>query len=171
MRKGDLRRLMHQAASNIPDRVWRSVEVWALVADTAEYRQATTVLAYASLPTEVDTAGLCARVVADGKVLMLPRVEGDHLVAVVDRGEYRSGYAGIREPRGEPVDPTSIDVCVVPGLAFTSAGHRLGRGGGHYDRFLTGLPAATIGVCFAEQLVDELPVEAHDVVMQRVLTA
>ena len=74
-------------------------------------------------------------------------------------------------PEEEP-DPATIDLVVVPGVAFTAAGHRLGQGGGWYDRFLTGLRpgVARIGVCFAECLVDELPTEAHDVVMDLVLT-
>jgi 5-formyltetrahydrofolate cyclo-ligase len=60
----------------------------------------------------------------------------------------------------------------VPGVAFTAAGHRLGQGGGWYDRFLSGLRpgVARIGVCFAECLVDELPTEAHDVIMDLVIT-
>ena len=74
-------------------------------------------------------------------------------------------------PEDEP-DPATIDLVVVPGVAFTAAGHRLGQGGGWYDRFLTGLrPGVTrIGVCFAECLVDDLPTEAHDVTMDRVIT-
>jgi len=74
-------------------------------------------------------------------------------------------------PEDEP-DPATIDLVVVPGVAFTAAGHRLGQGGGWYDRFLTGLRpgVARIGVCFAECLVDELPTEDHDVVMDLVIT-
>jgi 5-formyltetrahydrofolate cyclo-ligase len=70
------------------------------------------------------------------------------------------------------VDPATLDVVVVPGLAFTPDGHRLGQGGGHYDRFLTRVRPGclTIGVCFREQLVAELPVEAHDVPLTAVVT-
>ena len=62
------------------------------------------------------------------------------------------------------VDPAELDVVVVPGLAFTLDGRRLGQGGGHYDRFLPRLrpDCVTIGACFAEQLVDDLPREPHD---------
>lgn len=74
-------------------------------------------------------------------------------------------------PEDEP-DPTSVDVVVVPGLGFTPAGDRLGQGGGWYDRFLSGLRAdvQAVGVCFDVQLVDALPVEAHDVRMALVVT-
>lgn len=70
------------------------------------------------------------------------------------------------------LDPVALDGVIVPGVAFTAAGRRLGQGGGHFDRFLPRLdPAAlTIGVAFAEQLVDDLPAEAHDVAVQLVIT-
>lgn len=75
-------------------------------------------------------------------------------------------------PEQDP-DPTTLDVVVVPGLAFTRRGDRLGQGGGWYDRFLPRLrpDAVTIGVGFREQLVDELPVEPHDIALDRIITA
>ena len=74
-------------------------------------------------------------------------------------------------PEDEP-DPAGVDVVVVPGLAFTVDGHRLGQGGGWYDRFLARVDdrCVTIGVCFAEQLLADLPREQHDVVLDRVVT-
>jgi 5-formyltetrahydrofolate cyclo-ligase len=75
-------------------------------------------------------------------------------------------------PDHEPA-PSTVDVVVVPGLAFTADGHRIGQGGGWYDRFLAGIrpDAVTVGVAFREQLVDELPVEPHDVRLHHVVTA
>ena len=76
--------------------------------------------------------------------------------------------------RVEPgdADPATLDAVIVPGLAFTTDGRRLGQGGGHFDRFLPRLPAAcvTIGVCFHEQLVADLPTSAHDVHVHYVVT-
>jgi 5-formyltetrahydrofolate cyclo-ligase len=70
------------------------------------------------------------------------------------------------------LDPTLLDVVVVPGLAFTPAGARLGRGGGHFDRFLTrlGEGCLRIGVAFREQLVTELPTADHDIAVDVVVT-
>jgi 5-formyltetrahydrofolate cyclo-ligase len=70
------------------------------------------------------------------------------------------------------VPPRDIAAIIVPGLAFTKAGQRLGRGGGYYDRYLASLPSTTqkIGVCFALQLVDGLPIEPHDQKMDAVFT-
>lgn len=71
----------------------------------------------------------------------------------------------------DDVDPTWPDVVVVPGLAFTAAGDRLGQGGGWYDRFLsrTRHDTVSIGVCFATQVLDSLPTEPHDVTLDLVV--
>jgi len=71
-----------------------------------------------------------------------------------------------------PPDPLTIDVVIVPGTAFTLDGHRLGQGGGWYDRFLQTVrpDCVTIGVAFGPQIVDELPIEPHDVRLDHVVT-
>lgn len=70
------------------------------------------------------------------------------------------------------IDPQTLDVVVVPGLAFAVDGRRLGRGRGHYDRFLAavGPTCLSVGVGFSEQLVDDVPVVAHDVRLDAVVT-
>ena len=73
---------------------------------------------------------------------------------------FRSGHA-------LPLDV--VDFVIVPGLAFTAAGDRLGYGSGYYDRFLPRVSAPNVGVCFREQLIDELPITEHDVRVQRVI--
>ena len=68
--------------------------------------------------------------------------------------------------------PETIDLILVPGLAFSKDRHRLGRGGGFFDRLLAG-PAAKafkIGICFSFQLLDTTPTEAHDIVMDAIVT-
>ena len=83
------------------------------------------------------------------------------------------GVTGIRTvtPESDP-DPSGVDVVIVPGVAFTAAGDRLGQGGGWYDRFLARVrpDAVTVGVCFTEQVLDGLPVEEHDIALDRVVT-
>lgn len=71
-----------------------------------------------------------------------------------------------------PPDPERLDVVIVPGTAFTAAGDRLGQGGGWYDRFLYWVRAecTTIGVGFAPQVVDEIPIEPHDVRLDMIVT-
>jgi len=148
----------------IDDRLLRSVGLWAEVASLPAYRAARRVMAFAGTAGEPDTDSLFARLAADGKILVLPSLEDGMIVPRLVGSGLVAGAHGILSPQGEVVPVDGIDLVLVPGVAFTEAGARLGRGGGHYDRFLAGLSATctTIGVCFAEQLVDEVPSEPHD---------
>lgn len=171
MDKAALRRLMAQVLADVDDRLMRSVGLWSEFAALSEYARAGTVMAFASLTSEPDTDGLLARLQRDGKMIVLPRVEPNGLVAVIDGGSSRRGQFGIREPLGEPIDPATIDLIVVPGVAFTADGWRLGHGKGYYDRFLpSASKATTVGVCFMEQVVDSLPTTSADVRLDRVLS-
>ena len=169
--KATLRRRMRQVCELIDDRTLRSVQLWAQLAEFDAYRSAITVMAFASMPSEPDTDGLFARLARDGKVLVLPRiVDGAIEPALVGAG-FTSGSWGIREPRGEAVNPTALDLIIVPGVAFTHSGGRLGHGRSYYDRFLPAASAFKVGACFTEQIVDELPIEPHDVILDAVLAA
>ena len=123
---------------------------------------------------DVRSAIICGRLEAHtpatGIVMVYDAVPGD--VDLSGFAEHcRNLGLTVVVPEEEP-DPGAVDLVVVPGVAFTASGHRLGQGGGWYDRFLSGLRpgVARIGVCFAECLVDELPTEAHDVIMDLVIT-
>lgn len=88
--------------------------------------------------------------------------------------ELETDLHGIPAPRPQlrSIAPEHLDLLFVPGLAFTSAGHRLGYGGGYYDRFLPRCPQATFVACaFPEQIVGELPLEGHDLPVARLLIA
>lgn len=113
------------------------------------------IMLFETVPGEPDTSRWAAWCRAHGLTVFHPEVDGPDL----------------RVQPGD-VGPTALDVVIVPGLAFTADGYRLGQGGGHYDRFLPRLRPGcrTIGVCFAEQLVDRLPVEDHDVPVDVVVT-
>ena len=155
----------------VDDRLLRSVHLWVQVAALPQYAAATTVMAFVGVKGEPDTDSLFARLAADGKTLVLPRMVDRVLEpALVGDGLVAAPF-GLREPTGVSVDPTTIDLVIVPGLAFTSSGHRLGYGGGNYDRFLPQTRAATVGVCFSEQLVDAVPLEPHDLPVDVVVTS
>jgi 5-formyltetrahydrofolate cyclo-ligase len=169
--KPTLRRRMRQACELIDDRTLRSVQLWAAIADLPQYHSATTVMAYAAMASEPETDGLFARLARDGKVLVLPRIVGDLLEPALVGDGTKAAVWGIHEPQGASVDPATIDLVIVPGVAFTAQGGRLGHGKAYYDRFLPTTRAFTVGACFHEQLVDELPLEPHDVVLDHVVAA
>lgn len=136
---------------------------------------ADTVMLYYSLPDEVDTHTLVDSLVAAGKEVLLPKVlDGENMEARRYTGpaDLAEGCLHLLEPVGAAfTDLASVPLIIVPGLSFDSNGHRLGRGRGYYDRFLSQLPQAwKIGVCFSFQRVDSVPVSATDVVMDEVVS-
>jgi len=169
--KAAIRKRMRLVRAAISDRQLRSVELWAKVAELREYRRADGVMAFAGMSSELDTDALFALVSADGKRLLLPRVEGRELAVCDGGGPLAISSFGVREPTGPALALDSVDFVIVPGLAFTTAGDRLGYGGGFYDRFLPRVNAPNVGVCFREQIVDELPMHDGDVRVDRVIEA
>ncbi len=137
--------------------------------------QASTVAIFASQPQEPDVERLWH--FAAHRTLCYPRVRDSELdfLRVDSPAELMPARWGLREPRFLPermVAISEIDVLLVPGIAFTRRGDRLGRGGGFYDRMLArpDLRAATIGVCFELQILKELPIESHDERVGMVIT-
>ncbi len=155
----------------VDDRLMRSVDLWARVAALDHYRSARTVMAFKGFKGEPDTDPLFARLAADGKRLLLPRVHAGEIEVCDADGPMVTSRIGVDEPQGPALSYDVVDFVIVPGLAFTLDGHRLGYGGGFYDRFLPRVDVPNVGVCFAEQLVDALPTEPHDVRVQRVISA
>jgi 5-formyltetrahydrofolate cyclo-ligase len=169
--KATIRKRMRMVRELVDDRLIRSVQLWAALAATREYQQASTVMAFKGFGSEPDTDPLFARAAADGKRVLLPRIEDGAIVVCDADGPMATSRIGVSEPQGPTLPFDLVEFVVVPGLAFTIDGDRLGYGGGHYDRFLLAVQAPNAGVCFAEQLVPELPVEAHDIRVQQVVSA
>lgn len=150
------------------DRRQRERAILAAVLDWPSFAAADTVMAYASIGTEVDTYPLLGEILARGKRLFLPRTMGRGIMTamqVSDLGACVPGAYGILEPPEDAyaADPTEIDLILVPGLAFDRHGNRVGHGAGYYDRYLAAYGGLTCGVCFAAQVVQGLSPQPHDV--------
>jgi len=135
---------------------------------------------YVGIGSEVGTETLIRGLLMRGQRVICPRVKGqgelDHL-EVTEIDSLVTGPMGLREPDvrwAVAADLAEVDVMLVPALAFDQRGYRLGYGGGYYDRTIRELNergrAATIGLAFETQLVDELPREAHDQPVDLVVT-
>jgi 5-formyltetrahydrofolate cyclo-ligase len=166
-----LRKRMRMVRDMVDDHLMRSVQLWAKIAELDEYRRASSVMAFVGFSGEPDTDPLFARLRVEGKRLLLPRVETSGIVPVDGDAPMVVSNFGVSEPTGPPVDVDEIDFVIVPGLAFTVAGDRLGYGQGYYDRFLPTVSAPSVGVCFTDQLVDEMPLTERDVRVDMVVSA
>lgn len=128
---------------------------------------------FASLDSEIDTFPLIEELLKAGKIVYLPKTSGDELdfykvddlsSLVVSKDRYK-----VREPNGgDIVDPRTFDVIICPGVAFDKNSNRMGHGKGYYDRYLNKCSGYKIGVCYQEQLLDEIPVDEHDVRMDAI---
>lgn len=149
------------------------------LAGFAPVQDADTLLGYAAFGDEVDLDGLLRDRLAADAVVALPYVDEDGIAAAAVAGPEGldglvAGFRGVREPAPtgrQPLEPSRIDVALVPAVAFDRRGRRLGYGGGHLDRLLATLrpDAVRIAVGYRAQLVDAVPREAHDVVVDFVV--
>jgi 5-formyltetrahydrofolate cyclo-ligase len=141
------------------------------------WQNAKSILLFAPMEGELDVWPLVTVALGSGRAVALPRFDrvtrAYAAFGIVDpHRDVQTGYYGIREPSShcEPMPLNRLDLVLVPGVAFDLHGRRLGRGKGYYDRMLANVRGATCGVGFDEQLVDEVPVEPHDVYLNWILT-
>jgi 5-formyltetrahydrofolate cyclo-ligase len=166
--KSEARRRLRALRRALPAAA-RAVEAAATVAICTRLLAGRPFASYAALPDELDLTGLHAAAWQAGQAVLLPRVAGPGVLswhAVADPAELAPGVHAIPEPRPERCPPVALphgSLVLVPGVGFAADGRRLGQGGGFYDRLLAARPdLVAIGVGFACQLDETLPVEAHD---------
>lgn len=169
-------------ALSVRERTEKSIAAAEWLWSSEWYEKSECVLVYSAIRSEVDLGAFCARAWRDGKRLYFPRVSG------ADMEFYRTdspkqlvrGHFSVMEPRGDNADsfererrhPQAVPV-LVPGVAFSKNGGRIGYGGGYYDRYLKEHPRLVpIGVCFESQLSDrtERSMEEHDIRMGEIVT-
>lgn len=171
--KAVIRRQLREVLASMSeaDRHQKSQAACSLLSSTSEFEAARVVMLYLSTPNEVDTAPLALKCWQSGKTVVVPKVSWDQRrmlpveIATLQAGMTTTG-AGVREPiAGKPIPVDLIDLVVVPGIAFTAGGHRIGRGMGFYDRFLaqSDFMGVSCGLAFEEQVVDQFPVLDHDI--------
>lgn len=139
------------------------------------YQAASVIYGYLPYNQEVRTVPMLARAIREGKRVAVPKVYGEEMkfIYLEDLNQVAPGYAGIPEPVADgPVaeDPTAL--VLMPGLAFDRQGHRIGYGGGFYDKFLAKEPEhPTIALCYDFQMLDYLETEELDIPVDHVLWA
>ncbi len=153
----------------------RSEKLARLFAGCPAYLQAKTLYGYLPYNQEVRTVPMLEQALRDGKKVAVPKVFGDEMrfIYIEDFTQVEKGYAGIPEPVADgPVAEDQTALVLMPGLAFTKNGDRMGYGGGFYDRFLAEEPGhPTVALCYDFQMVEQLPVEGYDIPVDTVLWA
>lgn len=143
-----------------------------------EFKNAKIIAFYVALKNEVNTEALIDEALATGKRVVVPSVNSDNLemYAITDREtDLVAGPCGVLQPVAKepgPFPKENIDLIIVPGVAFTKNGNRLGRGKGFYDRFLNTLPPRTkkIGLAYDIQIIENLPTTPQDFPVDAVVT-
>ena len=149
--------------------------IYKNVTSLSEYANARSIMLYHSVGKEPDTLLIAESALESGKTVAFPYCyRGGVMEARIinSLGELAPAMLGIPAPPGSApvIAPGSLDMIIVPALAFDGYGYRLGYGGGYYDRFLRGLSAITVGLARQRLIVDSLPVEQHDVAVNIVIT-
>jgi 5-formyltetrahydrofolate cyclo-ligase len=158
------------------ERSARSLAIARRVEELPAFRDARRVALYAPLGTEVDSRELSHRALARGVELVFPRaVPGERRLVFARAAPaalVRGPLGALEPPAGAPeVALDAIECVVMPGVAFSEDGLRLGRGGGYYDATLKRMPrAARVGLAFDAQVVQTLPREPHDVPLDAIVT-
>lgn len=139
-----------------------------------DFQTAKRLLIYVSKPEEVETHTLIKEALKENKAVFVPKLKNQQIFIcpLHHFEELEPGPHGILEPCEvlEPAQPQAMDLILVPGLAFSSKGDRLGYGGGFYDRLLKECTGKKVGLAFHEQILDEVPVEHHDVTLDLIVT-
>lgn len=162
--KAALRQKMKALRASAADRAARDAKIFDHFFSLPQAERADKFFIYLSFGSEADTRGIIRELLKRGKQVFLPRVEGKDMVFVRYTGQaLQKSALGIEEPAGEGVKE-GADVIVLPMLAADGQLHRLGYGGGYYDRFLSEESgAARIGICYDFQRTDEPFAEEHDI--------
>lgn len=137
-----------------------------------EYKKAQTIACYHTLGSEVKTHEILQEILSHGKILALPRVEGDGLVFcnIKKFEDLEKGEFGIMEPKQYCPVVDKFDVIIVPAVAMTRSGQRLGYGMGYYDRFLKDKDATTIALAYSKSIAKNIPHQESDVLISLIVT-
>jgi len=153
----------------------RSEKLGELFLASEAYRNAKTIYGYLPYNQEVRTVPMLEQALRDGKRVAVPKVFGDTMefIYLDDLNAVEKGYSGIPEPIADgPIAHDETALVLMPGLAFDPQGHRIGYGGGFYDKYLSMEPGhPTLALCYEFQMLPHLETEEHDIPVDYVIWA
>ena len=169
--------LNQRAALGEEERKSKSRIIQQKLLDLPEFKKAKVVLLFLDFRGEVETMALAEATILE-KRLILPRCEPQGILLPIEvhdlTADLEPGAFGIREPKLTlgVVEPSEIDLVIIPGSGFDLQGNRLGYGGGFYDRFFMHLNPSTprVALSFECQVIAQVPVDKHDAKMTMLIT-
>ncbi len=171
-----LRKKFTEIRANISDKSAKDAEITERLLNLDEIREADCLMVYSSFGSEIETYGIIDRLFGSKTKVAFPRCNDDGTMSfhiIESYADLHEGMYRIREPDSSlPLAViTNKTVCLIPGLAFTEKGGRLGYGGGYYDRFLMENPDIyTIALSYEALIADELPLMQHDLMVNSIVT-
>ena len=155
--------------------VTKSEKLGQLFVASEAYQQAKTIYGYLPYNQEVRTTAMLQKALDDGKRVAVPKCYGEEMrfIYLDDLSKVEKGYCNIPEPIEDgPIADDPAALVLMPGLAFDPQGHRMGYGGGFYDKFLAQEPNhPTLALCYDFQMLEHLETEAHDIPVDYVIWA
>ena len=177
MNKQELRKTIRDQKRAMTEEmiVSKSEKLGELFAASELYKNAKSIYGYLPYNQEVRTVAMLEQALKDGKRVAVPKCYGDEMrfIYMEDLSLVENGYANIPEPiADDPVAEDKTALVLMPGMAFTKDGKRMGYGGGFYDKFLAAEPNhPTVALCYEFQMVEDLPTEEYDIPVDCVLWA
>ena len=177
MDKKELRRSIRERKRAMTEEeiVSRSEKLGRLFLASDAYKNAKTIYGYLPYNQEVRTVPMLEQALKDGKRVAVPKCYGEEMkfIFMEDLSKVEKGYANIPEPIADaPIADDETALVLMPGLAFDPQGHRIGYGGGFYDKFLCAEPNhPTLALCYEFQMFPKLKTEEHDIPVNYVIWA
>ncbi|WP_423407401.1 5-formyltetrahydrofolate cyclo-ligase [Heyndrickxia sp. MSNUG] len=177
--KKELRKMIRQelSALNLPQYEHLSYRIAQRLYQDEYWKMASTIAITISKTPEVDTWQMIRKAWEQGKRIVVPKCEPKSRALdfreLTQFSQLESVYYGLFEPivsETKTVKPDEIDLVIVPGLAFSKTGYRLGFGGGYYDRFLANYQGNSLSLAFESQIVSGIPIESHDIPVSKIIS-
>lgn len=170
--KKEIRKKYIEIRKQIKNKEDKSKNIVNKIINHQKYKEAKVIACYCSLKDEVCFDELIFHAWINGKVVVVPKVDGVTMdfYEIKNMEELEIKSFGIREPKHDLVfNKYKIDLFFVPGVTFDKKGNRMGYGKGYYDRYLSDLDVYKIGICFSEQMNDNIPVDKFDIKMDEII--
>ncbi|GKU30413.1 5-formyltetrahydrofolate cyclo-ligase [Clostridium folliculivorans] len=180
MEKKEIRKKILEYRETIDEnqrKMWDE-EIFKSLINSDLYKRSNTIFAFVSFKSEVDTHKIINHALSNGKTICVPKInskqEGIKIYKIDNFDQLKEGYFGILEPveSCEKVDSNTLDLILMPGVAFDRHGGRVGYGAAFYDRFLSNMSKQVYKVALAYdfQVMDTVPMDEHDVKIDGVIT-